>query len=63
MPDHKMSCNLNETLKINGQIKNNNNNNANKIINGTINEVNDGIPTPKIVLFPREKIQLEWKQV
>jgi len=67
--DNKMCLNSNDiNVKINGQLKNNTNNNSNNsniILNGNIsdNNITDGISVPKFVLYPREKVQLEWKEV
>ncbi len=64
--DTKLCVNNELNVKTNGQLKNNSiNSNINHIMNGQIvdNNLNDGIAVPKYVLYPREKVQLEWKEV
>ncbi len=64
--DTKVCVNNELNVKMNGQLKNNSiNSNSNHIMNGQIvdNNVNEGIAVPKHVLYPREKVQLEWREV
>lgn len=53
-------------IKMNGQMKNSTNNiNTSNLLNGNISDSNisDGIAVPKCVLYPRERVQLDWKEV
>ena len=62
--DNKFCFNINSSesaVKMNGQIKicsNNSLTNGNNIDNNT-----EGIPVPKHVLFPHERVLLDWKEV
>ena len=64
--DNKFSFNTTNNskdlvIKMNGQNKISPN--INSLENGNSNDNTDGIPVPKHVLFPPERVLLEWKEV